>query len=462
MDKKIMTIVAVIAVVAVVAVAAFVLMQPKATPDDPGDDDKKYDITSRLLVFGNANNDNYLDSSDVQFIQSIVDKKSNWNSKANPLADTNGDGSITSDDVALLQKFLKGESAKMYYLNWYGEKCSINYPLSGAISGFNAQCIDIAIIAGVYDDFLGLAENESYISNLSKDWYPGAAAKLKSVRGEGYNFNLQSLLAIKTKVVLADASWLHSDFISEAKKADPSMNLIQLPINKVATTNVGNVDWTHTIITLGAMYNNQDITKEYIQYITEIEDKISENLSAIKAKYGSETFVIAYMPSSETTTDVDFYAERFNEQYGDVMNLMRLPLTDIIDVKDAGEGWSPGYKIEDIISAKPSVIFVETWNLINAKSEQDYLDTMTTMVNYFKASDAYKNNRVISICYELYGTVPGISGMVAVAGLLWPELFSEQEGIDILNEYFSKFTFLKDFDVSEHIGYLPEKWGATA
>ncbi len=461
MEKKQLIIVAVIAVVAVAAVAAFVLMNNNGGNTPSEDDDKVYSVTSRLLVFGNANNDNYLDDDDVEFIQKIVDGAS-WDSDDYPLADANADGKITSDDVALVKKFLKGQSATMYYVNWYGNKASINYPLSGTISGYNLQCLDVAIIAGVDDDFLGLGESSEKIKTISDEWYPGASSKLISVRGDGNNFDIQSLLSVGTKVLLGDPAYQTTELRAELQKADSSINCIQLPINRVATKN-DMVDWTHTVVTLGAMYNKQENTAKYIDYLAEVEDTISDQLSKIKAAYGSETFAIAYMPG-ETTTDVDFYSERFDEQYGDVMNLMRLPLTDIIDVPDAGEGWASGFPIEKLIALNPDVVFVETWNLINSESEEAYKESLETYVKNVSACGAYQNDRVITIAYEVYGTIPGVSGLVYLAHLLWPDLFPDaQVGIDIMNEYYRNFTNMPDdFDVSEHIGYLPEKYGATA
>ena len=63
-------------------------------------------VDTKLLVFGNANNDVYLDEKDVQFIQDIVDGKTKWDKEKNPFADTNADGKITAEDVVLLKRFI--------------------------------------------------------------------------------------------------------------------------------------------------------------------------------------------------------------------------------------------------------------------------------------------------------------------------------------------------------------------
>lgn len=62
MDKKTTIIIAVVAVVIIAAAAAFVLMNKNSSDDDG------YDIGCKLKVYGNVNNDNYLDKKDLSLL----------------------------------------------------------------------------------------------------------------------------------------------------------------------------------------------------------------------------------------------------------------------------------------------------------------------------------------------------------------------------------------------------------
>ena len=80
--------IAIIAVVVVIAVAACAALMLSGDGGSDSSDDNTIDyltpdsgkakvssVDTKLLVFGNANNDVYLDEKDVQFIQDIVDGK---------------------------------------------------------------------------------------------------------------------------------------------------------------------------------------------------------------------------------------------------------------------------------------------------------------------------------------------------------------------------------------------------
>ena len=99
--------IAIIALVVVIAVAACVALMLSGDGGNDSSDDNTIDyltpdsgkakvssVDTKLLVFGNANNDVYLDEKDVQFIQDIVDGKTKWDKVKNPFADTNADGKI--------------------------------------------------------------------------------------------------------------------------------------------------------------------------------------------------------------------------------------------------------------------------------------------------------------------------------------------------------------------------------
>jgi iron complex transport system substrate-binding protein len=136
MDKKIV-IVLVVAVVAIAAVAAAILLM------NGGEKGPVYEYEGRLPIFGNANNDDYINNDDVQFIQDIIDGKTTGSvvvsvldgydgSTINrSLADANADGVVDSKDVELVKKMVKREHGiKISYVNVDNVLSTCKYPLT--------------------------------------------------------------------------------------------------------------------------------------------------------------------------------------------------------------------------------------------------------------------------------------------------------------------------------------------
>ena len=96
MNSKIIAVV-IVAILAVAGIGVVVLTTGN-------DDSYKTVETNRLVVYGNANNDDTIDTHDLDIVKSIADGESVWDSQSNPFADTNADGVIDSKDVDLLRK----------------------------------------------------------------------------------------------------------------------------------------------------------------------------------------------------------------------------------------------------------------------------------------------------------------------------------------------------------------------
>lgn len=108
MDKKIVAIALLAAIIITGSSAAILLTRDDGSSDGVTE-------TGRVLVYGNANNDDYLDERDVEAINKIIDGDELWDKVKYPFADTNADGRITEDDVTLLKKFINNEDCLMYY-----------------------------------------------------------------------------------------------------------------------------------------------------------------------------------------------------------------------------------------------------------------------------------------------------------------------------------------------------------
>ena len=137
MDTKIIA--AVVAVVVVVGVGVGIALTMNNGGNDSGSSDgqrvgetlKEADFpnsASRLWVYGNANEDDKLDQSDVTALEKMVSGEQ----KATQLADTNADGKVDSKDVDYLKNILnanKDTKIKVYYVDNYFRVAKVSWPV---------------------------------------------------------------------------------------------------------------------------------------------------------------------------------------------------------------------------------------------------------------------------------------------------------------------------------------------
>ena len=124
-------------VIAIVAVAVIVGagVAVNAVTNNNGDNNNSNKIESMLMICGNADNNDRIDSADVALVQKIIDGK--LASADYPLADANNDGKVDSGDIALINKMIGHESAKIFVLTVDADKTpkkvEVSYPLKNVV-----------------------------------------------------------------------------------------------------------------------------------------------------------------------------------------------------------------------------------------------------------------------------------------------------------------------------------------
>ena len=449
MEKKtVLIIVGVVVAIAVIGAAAVLLMGggggQKVTKYD-GETDNDY---NRLLVYGNANNDNYLDKNDVKLIQSMVDGTFVYDVKDYPLADANCDGKITSADVDLVNKFLKGQSATMYYVDWNLEVNKINYPLTGKVAVPYDSSLWIGQIVGFYEDITYMSRPVGFVESLREDMFPGAAERIEAQGGtQKYEYDVERLVNADISIVLGDTNAITDNYLDKVKK-NKSIQTILLPENR---ENNG-LNWSNSVITLGVMMNKQANTRNYIGYLEEVSTVIEEAVEAASASQEKKSYLLVYCDPYEPGWYVDIRGV-YPEQYGDVVTCEKLPLYS--SMAPQGDGYIET-SVENILALDPDVIIFSTWGpFMENYTIDEYKALVHEKLDHLKESKAYKNGECYSISYEVYGTLPGIAGLVYLGAQIWPDLFDEDEGLEYLQDYFDLFTKISGTDVRTVTGLLP-------
>lgn len=439
MNNKLLAVVIVVVVVVAGSAAAVVALNghnDNDTTDAP--------LTGNyLVVYGNADNNAYLDQKDADYIQDIVDGKTTWNKAENPYADADYDGKITANDVAVVKKFLNGESATMYYTDWNLNVDSIPYPLTGKVAVTQVESIYMSTIVGFYDDITHINRPTSWFaSNLRSDMFPGLIDRVKSTGN--YTLDIENVVDSGVSIVLGAISSL--DDATRATLKSYNIQGIALPVMK----NMNGLDWNTSIVTLGAMMNKQANTAEYITYLQKLQNTVADAAE----KISGYTFVdiLGSVASDATTASVEVQGLG-GICYGDVVNMKSINLTPAFSA--AGDGYT-SVDMEKIITSNPDVILVLTFGTFTESDTEESLKEAYGTADAFKGTDAYKNKNVYFCAWNVYGSLLGLPCMLYLASMIWPDVFDKQTGIDLAQEFFDKFTNLNK-DVTTVLGLLPTK-----
>ena len=154
MEKKIFIIIAVVVACVIAAAAALILLNGDNGPSE------KVEPTDRLMILGNANNDDYIDDKDITTLNGII-KDGAWDRNAYPYADANNDGRITESDVDFVKQMIQKKEMKIYYVDRDGNIDNLMYPLKKVVT-IGTYTANIAVELGICDKVGGISGSKTW------------------------------------------------------------------------------------------------------------------------------------------------------------------------------------------------------------------------------------------------------------------------------------------------------------
>lgn len=454
MNNKLVAVVVIVVVIVIAAVAVVALS------DDDDDDNKGNSGTyvnnadEKARIYGNANNDSYLNSEDVTLIQKIIDEKLDWQ-KEYPYADANNDGKVDSSDVTYVQNFIDGKSQLMYYTTNTGDTDYIHYPLSGKI-GCNydygymvAQILDKwgDVTAGITRWTTQQNSDGSY--KVTELRYPGVRGFTDLGTTDDRETLAENILKSGISIYMGQPDTTVQKYLRAAEsstgKVVDVINLKYASMNAYGTP-------VSAVMTTGIMFNAQDKAKEYL-------DKFNSTLEYIHTKTAnlqSKTFIQPYNPGDGAQTAVDclgISSTGYNAM-GDYWTISLLPMTDGLGAQAAGNYIKVDK--ETIMQANPDVMIISMWGVM---TEETPVATAQKAFEQYAANmsgvAAYPNS-TYGVCFETIGTPIGISSLLLLASYIWPDVFNEDEGWQSLQEWYDEFTEYKG-DIKDAGGLIVYK-----
>ncbi len=423
MDSKVLAIIAVIGVVAIGAVAGVVLMNndggSKTTTTATADsyeigltsDSGKATVSSvdtKLVVFGNANNDVYLNSDDVAFIQKIVDGTATWNKTANPLADTNADGAITADDVTLLQRFIDKKESSMFYLDSYLKVNKVKWPMTGKIAVYGDNDIEMLKIYGMQD-------------------------RVGYNTGGTYPYVYENVVASGATITLGQPYMYDDTFDNLVKNGYSSFAIDTVKLCEARLMN--NIEGVTCTVTLGALLNayghgTYDQYLTYAQNVQNIVTAATQNLTDSE----KQSYILLTTHSCNSASDLGMDTmSTAVENYADVATVNNLKMVPAYPL--TSEGYITGLSIENILAYSPDVIFIEA---VSCDTYAAFTAKVAEVAQWFK--DAGYTGKIIGIAFNVMGNASSTSALPLLASYIYGEsVYAEADGWQQLVTYYNTF-----------------------
>ena len=307
MEAKRMAVLVVAVIVVVAVVAAVVITTsdneehlPEVERGPYNLNDISLPLDTRLVVCGNANNDDVIDEADHDIIRSIVNGESTWDEEANPLADAYPDGVIDQKDVDLMQNILAKNDCYVYYVDFQGQTVRVHYPITGTVGTMYYQQAQLAQLFGIWDDRV-IACGSTSMSEISN---PGWESLFSY--GQGYNVDPETVAQSGVDTILC---YTQNDTTAPAIKsmvANSDLDLNVLCIN--------HEQLLRCVCTYGFLFDLEDISSEYLALADECSDSLYDSLVDVPTEeQPSVAIVMLYGTATTDQIRVLGYSETGNK-----------------------------------------------------------------------------------------------------------------------------------------------------
>ncbi len=410
-NKKVLAIAAVLIIIA--AACAAVVMSKGDDDGKNGKGDVK--ITDRLLVYGNANSDDYLDDKDLAFLEDLVKDPSKWDKTKNPYADANTDGVIDQKDVDLLKEFLNKEKSTMYYTDVWGGISSVHYPVTGNLGTMYWEQACMTVVLGIWDRVSACG-----YGSLTEQTNPGWE-KLYSY-GKGYNADVEVMMAGHEKagvdaiIAYTQSDGTAKDLIAAVEKSKIDMDVIAAP------TQVGQVE---AILTLGVLLGAEERAQEYAGYCDQAMDFVNDSLKDVKDK---PTVMLCMVKNSANTGDILVLGPASKSTPNGLYTYMSQAPVDLIVPENYSDFYT-SVTAEWIAQQNPDYLIVLGPGVANSSnmSDAELKDAWESRCEeLFGATDAYKNGHIVGLANGVMNSAEGGFAYPALLSHIFPQIDKEK------------------------------------
>lgn len=394
MNSKIVA-VAVVAILIVAAVGVVVYVS-----DD--DDTKSYELhrdsfkigdydfltysDCRLVVYGNANNDDTIDGKDMDILKAVIAGEIEWDQTNCPFIDTNADGKIDSSDAELLQNIIDKKPCSVFYENYKKHPTKVAYPTPHDNIGTTYyQQAQLAILFGLWDSVKACGNG-----SLNDVTNPGWEDKFSY--GKGSKVDPQTVLksGVSTVIYYTQTGTTASDMVELVESTGYDLNVLCVNHEHILPC----------ICTYGFLFDLTDISNAYLAYADQTKASISDCMQDV-ADQPSVALVMLY--GTATTDKIRVLGYGFErDPPGNTHNLANLfhsvPNVNLIRADLNAPSYGTDVTTQWFLDKQPDYIVlvgsgVGTDSSMNAQECWDVYSKKCEEV--FGQTNAYKNGNII-------------------------------------------------------------------
>lgn len=414
-NKNLTLIVVGILVIASVAIGAGILLTKK------GDDSEPYMPHTSLPILGNANEDDFIDQSDIDIINDIIDGNKEYADYK--FADANNDGKVDEVDRDIVQKIIDGLQTDIFVMDQNDDFIKIQYPLKNVVT-VNADMLSMFILIGGQDSIAGyVASTKDVEHKVVVDTDAVAlGGGSRAIDSKNYDALIDLDVALHDDggigAIIAMTDGAVSDRIDD-------INAAGIPVLSIKCS--APLDQVNSCLTMGVLLGGdvENQARSYYNMTHDLYDKIENKLKDLsheeKVKCVSFTMWRYVTQINSAYTQVTELAGGNNITNFEGDTSTKLETEDAITRFDAAK-YMINFRTMDYID----VDVVETWE--------------NTSLQYLHTGKAYIDGNLVFI----NSSMPVPCRVAYCAELMYPEIFGEGFGDDVFQKYVDTFlTYLE-------------------
>ncbi len=386
------------------------------------------DSSSRLWVYGNADEDDHIDAFDVDYIRGILD----GTNRMTTLADANGDGRVDEDDIEYLERILAAEEVDVYYIDNYYVNSKVSWPVS---------TIAIGYCSGAYvADVAGLCDKVVMVDSTIKSYWSGMNPAFSSAAsfGETETPDYEAMMKAGVDVYIPGYPDVNADKLSKSR-----LNPAGIDVMMVSTSDNSSVDYPNehidrSILMLGYLLQG-DLAKTY-EYL-EWHDGIMSKLTVAAATLSEDEKQSLIMARSSPA-----YSEGTYSITGkDNTNNIHAEWAGVHAAGQSNKALSKNYNsltAEQILSvireeARGNTVFYMDNEHDGMRHQRDLDECIKADAQMLK--DSGVDIHYLGMAREAGNSPLYIVEMVFYQNVMYPDLDTGLDYRELFDEYFSKF-----------------------
>lgn len=222
--------------------------------------------------------------------------------------------------------------------------------------------------------------------------------------------------------------------VQAAIDADSNITPYYVDVSKSST-------YVSTVLTLGVILNENEKAQAYADFVYGIKDKIVSGMEKVDQK--AKTVITLMYANQSTRSNIS--VECVGTGAADMISL-------IADVYDSPTKSTSNYRMDvekDWFIQNCGIAFdyilIEQEGTDTKKVDDTYYtpamynERFEEAITYYSSTAAYSSGKILGTSYS-YNSFGGYANLLYLAYLLYPTVFSAEDGWNALQEYFNNFT----------------------